>query len=130
MKKSIIIAILILILVIGWFVSGQFFNNNNFEKENIVKQYKTESSDINLKNKEINEIKVETILSKAEEIDQSISLQGQTIVNRSIDLKAATTGNVINKNFIRGDVVNINDILIEISMEDRQVKYLTVLTKN
>ena len=31
MKKSIIVSFIILILVIGWFVSGQFFGNKNYD---------------------------------------------------------------------------------------------------
>ncbi len=120
MKKSIIIAILILILVIGWFISGQFFKKNNFEKLNIDQENNKDRSELNSDNAAINGIKVETKLSNAEKIDQSLLLQGQTIVNRSINLKSETIGNVIKKNFTRGDIVNTNDVLAEISMEDRK----------
>ena len=113
MKKSIIIAVLILILVIAWFLSGQLFNKQNFANVDLDQKNRENQT-------EINGINVETILSSAEEIDQSILLQGQTIVNRSINLKAETTGNITNKNFSRGDIVNINDVLVEISIEDRE----------
>ena len=38
MKKSIIVSFIILILVIGWFVSGQFFGNGNYNyKDSSIK---------------------------------------------------------------------------------------------
>ena len=95
MKKSIIIAILIILIVITWFLSGHFFNDKEFNnKDNIDKI----SNDNQSKNNS-NNIKVETKILLSKEIEQSIILQGQTIANRTIDVKAATTGNIIKKNF-------------------------------
>ncbi|PPR45958.1 MAG: hypothetical protein CFH18_00586 [Alphaproteobacteria bacterium MarineAlpha5_Bin8] len=118
MKKSIIVAILILLLVIGWFLSGRFFNSSKYQSENFSKTNQ-ESENINKDIENLNQIIVETNVSKFETIDQSIILQGQTISNRSIDIKAQTTGNVIKKSFKRGDNLKKDDILIKISMEDR-----------
>ena len=41
-----------------------------------------------------NSIKVESKIIYAEEIVQSITLQGQTIHNRTINVKSETTGNI------------------------------------
>ena len=101
-------------------MSGQFFKTNNFEKINEDQQNNTDIDEVKFNNAEINGIRVETVLSNAKSIDQSLLLQGQTIVNRSINLKSETIGNVVKKNFIRGQIVNTNDVLVEISMEDRQ----------
>ena len=118
MKKSIIVAIIILLLVIGWFLSGRYFNGSQYESENLSKTNQ-ENEDINKNSQNLNQIIVETNFSKFETIDQSIVLQGQTISNRSIDIKSQTTGNVIKKTFKRGDNLNKNDTLIKISIEDR-----------
>ena len=65
-------------------------------------------------------IKVESEIFYVETINQSFTLQGQTMHNRTIDVKSQTTGNIINKNFKRGNIVTSDEILVEISMEDRQ----------
>ena len=117
MKKSIIIALLILILVIAWFLSGYFSERNNYRKidsDNNENKIETNSDTI-----DINKIQVEILLSKTKEIGQTITLQGQSLFNRFIDIKSETTGNITKKNFIRGDTVKKNDLLIEISIEDR-----------
>ena len=120
MNKSLIIAILVIISVAAWFLSGRFINNNDeklkseYGSENINNKTSSEIDVINL-----NEVIVETKISSASNIDQFISIQGQTKENRSIDLKSQTTGNIIKKNFERGQLVNSEEVLIEISIEDR-----------
>ena len=113
MKKSILIAFLIMLGVIAWFFSG-YYSNNNYSQN----QTKVEGEADNQEN--YNKIIVETQISKSESINESIMLQGQTKENRSIDIKSETTGNVIKKNFLRGQIINNNDLLIEISIEDRK----------
>ena len=90
MKKSIIVSFIILILVIGWFVSGQFFVNKNYD----YKKSDDKNNEISKKNdssENLNKIIVETEISNYETIDQSIFLQGQTKSNRTIDIKSETT---------------------------------------
>ena len=119
MKKSIIVSFIILILVIGWFVSGQFFGNGNYNyKDSDNKNQKI--SEKNNSSENLNKIIVQTEISNYETIDQSIFLQGQTKSNRTIDIKSKTTGNIVKKYFKRGDIIKKNDQLIEISIEDRQ----------
>ncbi len=119
MKTSIITAIFISIIVGGWFISGIYFKDDNKSQN-----YSTENSDLkkveNSDPDNINDIKVETFLSNADDVDQSIILQGQTKINRSIDIKSETIGDIIVKNFDRGKKVTKGELLIEISMEDRQ----------
>ncbi len=117
MKKSIIIALLILILVIAWFLSGYFLKSNSFRKVDLDNNENKVESDTNTI--DINKIQVEILLSNTKEIGQTITLQGQSLFNRFIDIKSETTGNITNKNFIRGDTVHKNDLLIDISIEDR-----------
>ena len=86
MKKSAIVAFIILLVVVGWFFSGQL----NSKKENLKKE--PEKSEFNN-----NIIKVESAILIAEDINQSIRLQGQTKHNRKIEIKSETTGNIIKK---------------------------------
>ena len=119
MKKSIIVSFIILILVIGWFVSGQFYGNKDYDyKKSDNKDKEIAKNDNSSEN--LNKIIVETEISKYETIDQSIFLQGQTKSNRKVDIKSETTGNIIKKYFKRGDIVKKNDQLIRISIENRE----------
>ena len=118
MKKSILVSFIITLTVIGWFLSGQISIGNANSKSESENQEIVENNDNLLINN--NSLKVETQLIFAEEIVQSINLQGQTIYNRSIDVKSQTTGNISNKNYKRGDIVTSNKLLVELSMEDRK----------
>ena len=99
MKKSVIIAFIIFLVVIGWFLSGKISIGNEHKINQTYNQTSDENNNIIEKN---NSLKVETKTIYAEVIEQSITLQGQTIHNRSIDVKSETTGNIINKNYKRG----------------------------
>ncbi len=116
MKKSVIIAFIIFLAVTGWFLSGTISIGNEHQND---QSYNDSSNDNN--NDISNSIlKVESKIVYSEEIKESIILQGQTIHNRTIDIKSETTGNIINKNYKRGKIVTSDEILVEISMEDRQ----------
>ena len=129
MKRSIIVAFLILAGVVGWLGSGQIANVNAQDEENSnttenkeTNTYKSEDS--SNKNEEL-VFSVETKIFKASLIDQSIELQGQTIHNKKIDVKSETSGNISEINFSRGDKVNKNLSLVLISMDDRKEKLLS-----
>ena len=129
MKRSIIVAFLILAGVVGWLVSGQLTSVNaqddaksNEAKNNETNTYK--STDNTTDNEKL-VFSVETKIFKASLIDQSIELQGQTIHNKKIDVKSETSGNISEINFSRGDKVNKNLSLVLISMDDRKEKLLS-----
>ena len=117
MKKSIIFAFVILLTTVGWLGSGQI-NKVNAQNDETISVSENELSEINsnaIEESNLNIIKVETKNFKAEQIDQSIIIQGQTIYNKKIDVKSETTGNITNINFDRGDTVEINKKLLNIS---------------
>ena len=116
MKKSVIIAFIIFLAVTSWFLSGKISIGNEHQND----QSYNDSSNDNNNDISNNILKVESKIVYSEEIEESITLQGQTIHNRTIDIKSETTGNIINKNYKRGKIVTSDEILVEISMEDRQ----------
>ena len=129
MKRSIIVAFIILAGVVGWLGSGQITNvnaqdeaNSNTTENKDTNSYK--SDDNSNENEEL-VFSVETKVFKANLIDQSIELQGQTIHNKKIDVKSETSGNISEINFSRGDKVNKNLSLVLISMDDRKEKLLS-----
>ena len=116
MKKSILIAAFILLLVVGWIGSGQFTNVNAQDEStnnNVSDNIEIEKIVIEDNNK------VELKEFKYNQIDQSIELQGQTTHNKRIDVKSETTGNITRIAFNRGDKVSKDDELIKISIENR-----------
>ena len=118
MKKSVIFAFIILLAVIGWFLTGTIsIGDENPKDQSDIQNIDEDNEDINTKN---NSLKVESKIIHAEEIDQSITLQGQTIHNRTIDVKSETTGNIINMNYKRGKIVKADELLLEISIENRR----------
>jgi len=118
MKKPIIISFIIFLSVTGWFLSGQI----SISGENIQNELNSQNIDENnnIIIEKNNSLKVESKVIYAEEIVPSITLQGQTVYNRTINVKSETTGNIINKNYKRGKIVTSNELLVEISIEDRQ----------
>ena len=128
MKKSILIATFILLLVVGWIGSGQFSNNVVAQDEETQEVLKTETSySENSENNESEEFtfSVETKIFTSSLIDQSIELQGQTIHNKKIDVKSETSGKINSIEFSRGDNVSKNSEMITISLEDRKEKLLS-----
>ena len=116
MKKSILIAAFILLLVVGWIGSGQFTNVNAQDEStnnNVSDNIEIEKIVIEDNNK------VELKEFKYNQIDQSIELQGQTTHNKRIDVKSETTGNITRIAFNRGDKVSKDDELVKISIENR-----------
>ena len=128
MKRSILIAFLILAAVVGWIFSGQFSNNDIAQDDNAEDISKSNNSYSQYKesneNKELT-FSVETKLFTSSLIDQSIELQGQTIHNKKIDVKSETSGNIDFIQFARGDKVSKNDEMITISLEDRNERLLS-----
>ena len=133
MRKSIIIAFIIFLAVTGWFLSGNISIGDEKISDPSISQNNSEliTDDDNVEKN--NEIRVESQIILSEQINKSITLQGQTIHNRIIDIKSETTGNIINKNYKRGKIVTSNELLVEISMEDRQEllnSYIKELERN
>ena len=124
MKKSIVLAVLILIFTIGWLASGQINNVKAKDDNNLIteSQELTTNEVITDEKSEDNIVKVETKIFISERIDQSIILQGQTIFNKKIDVKSEITGKITNINFNRGDKVEKNFQLLNISTENKKEK--------
>ena len=126
MKRSIIVAFIILAGVVGWLMSGQMTNVNAQDETNNNSSEKSETSTYEtINNSNENEdivFSVETKIFNSSLIDQSIELQGQTIHNKKIDVKSETSGNISKLNFSRGDKVSKDLNLVLISIDDRKEK--------
>ena len=122
MKSSIIIALFIFLVVVGWIGSGQITNVRAQDESSESTKLSQSAEEITLNNQNTNDNelnKVEVKNFTFNQIDQSIELQGQTTHNKKIDVKSQTTGDIIEINFKRGNKVSKNDDLIKISLENR-----------
>ena len=79
-------------------MSGTISIGNEQQKD----QSYNDSTNDNKNDVSNNKLKVESKIVYSEEIEETITLQGQTIHNRAIDIKSETTGNIVNKNYKRG----------------------------
>ena len=130
MKKSIFFAFLIFAITIGWLASGQIGKvNAQDDKKSTDSNISTDTNETQASVDNANIIKIETRTLLAEQIDQSIIIQGQTIYNKKVDVKSETTGNIININFVRGNKVSKDQNLLNISIENRK-EILTSVQKN
>ena len=127
MKRSIIVAFIILVVVVGWVVSGQFTNVEAQDESSDYSSKSNTSSSYSNNNVETEKVafSVETQIFTSSIIDQSIELQGQTIHNKKIDVKSETSGNINSIKFTRGDNVVENSEMIAISLDDRNEKLLS-----
>ena len=110
-KSSIVVALIILLLTIGWIASGQFNSKNISKTKNIT----------NEENKILKEeiiINVRTEESNAIEINKIISVQGQTNANKIIDIKSEVSGKIVKVNKSVGKKINKNDLIFKISEYD------------
>ena len=120
MKKSIFFAFFILVITIGWLISGQISKNKGANDVLVNEKLKNQNiSEKTYQNKDTNKFKVESKIFISRKIDQSIIIQGQTIYNKKIDVKSEITGNITSINFNRGDQVLKGTSMIEISQENR-----------
>ena len=110
-KSSIIVAIIILLITIGWIASGQF------EKT----KYKPENSQQNIESNKENveqSIYVRTELSQSKKINKTIKIQGQTTANKIIKIKSETSGKIVSLNKKVGEKINKGELIFKISEKD------------
>ncbi|MGB1361270.1 MAG: efflux RND transporter periplasmic adaptor subunit [Alphaproteobacteria bacterium] len=99
MNKNIKIAIVILLMIIGWMMSGVFFNDKNTKKEF----------------KRTNSIKIETKLVKAQNFNPVISIPAQIKSEQSILIKSQAPGNIDSIKVKAGDFVKKGTLLMVIN---------------
>ena len=110
-KSSIIVAIIILLITIGWIASGQY------EKT----KYKPENSKQNIESNKENveqSIYVRTELSQSKKINKTIKIQGQTTANKIIKIKSETSGKIVSLNKKVGEKINKGELIFKISEKD------------
>ncbi|AYA64000.1 efflux RND transporter periplasmic adaptor subunit [Alteromonas sp. RKMC-009] len=107
MKKSSVFALLFILLICAWMVSGLF--SSEPEEQN---QTQSESQPFS----------VEVTVSEAQVTPVSLVVQGQTVPERLLEIKAQTAGRIEQILVSEGDSVRKGDTLLTIDMEDRLIQ--------
>ena len=107
MNKSSVFALLFILLICAWMVSGLF--SSEPEEQN---QTQNESQPFS----------VEVTVSEAQVTPVSLVVQGQTVPERLLEIKAQTAGRIEQISVSEGDSVRKGDTLLTIDMEDRLIQ--------
>lgn len=106
MNANVKIALVTLVLVIIWFLSGALTNGEGEASQ----QPQTETSDL---------AKVRVVWSEAQEYSRQVLARGRTSPNREVILKAEISGRVVAVPVAKGQAVAEGDVVCELAEEDR-----------
>lgn len=107
-NKSILIAIAIAVAISLWLVSGLFNEKEVIEAKSVVAEKQNKAISVLVQSKH------------AQDHANIIKLYGQTEADRDVQLKAETTGRIIEVLREKGALVKKGDVIAKISMDDRQ----------
>ena len=111
MKSTYVIAIAIAVILGLWLASGQLNTGTS-----IAAISESEDSRVAV-------TRVRTRVSQAQQHILQLAISGKTEAKRSVQVRAETTGRVIEIPIEKGTVVEKDDLLCKLSMEDRDIKF-------
>ncbi len=107
MNRSILIAILFSLALVGWMLSGML----NGEQEETAEPPKRP-----------NQLKVKVRHSEASFIQRQVSVPGRTAPARRVTLKAETEGTVVSTPAERGQSMSSGNLLVELGLDNRKLQ--------
>ncbi|PPR43137.1 MAG: Cobalt-zinc-cadmium resistance protein CzcB [Alphaproteobacteria bacterium MarineAlpha5_Bin11] len=113
-KSSIIVAFIILLISVGWILSGQIPKK--------IEEEETDSSLNNITDNKIELVKVRTEKSVSKKFNKLINIQGQTKANRMISISSETLGRIIMINEKKGEKIEKGDLLFKISQDELKIR--------
>jgi len=119
MKKSVLVAGLFALAVAGWILSGQFESHDGKANASGPTIAAADAAATAPK-EEIPLVRTQTFIAQPRVRD--VALRGRTEASRWVDLKAETTGRVAAVPTRKGSRVRAGDVLIELSMENREAR--------
>ena len=120
MRATYITAAIIALVLGGWLYSGQMNKEAVLEPASLADQNR-ESARVQA---DATPTRVRVAVLDASEQTRSVRVRGKTTSKRTVEVKVELDGRVVNRPVERGTIVKKNDLLCEISMEDRQVSLL------
>lgn len=111
MKKTYVIAVIIIVSISVWMFSGVLFPSKKIEGINIEKE---------ASQKEPLRVRVKEIQAQSQALD--ITVMGKTAIKRMVDIKAELAGKVILTPVEKGQHVKKGDILCQLAEDDRKAQ--------
>ncbi len=112
MRRSWIIAALIAVVATAWIMSGQIGESNVTNGQEATEQAAPE--------RPVPQVRVER--RSAEPMVNTLILQGRTLADRKVEVRAETVGLIEEILVERGATVAAGDVLVRISVDDRQAR--------
>lgn len=117
MRTTYITATVIAIGLVAWLASGALDNTHSGDPASIAEANRQQAS----VQEDYQPTKVRVSVIEATERSRTITVRGKTENKRTVDVKVELPGTVVNRPVDRGTVVAANDLLCELSIEDREV---------
>jgi len=115
MRATYITASVIALLILGWLFSGQIGNEGKVRHETLAEQ--NQASIAREQDRELTRVRARIIQASPQ--IQYVVLRGKTKNKRTVEVKAETSGRIVERPVERGSHVEKGDVLCRISMEDR-----------
>lgn len=115
MKKSIILALLIVVVVVGWLLSGVWWSSDQYSVNQDTGSGVSASAE--LTEPALPRVRVRSV--EAKRVPLEIILLGTTEAKRKVRLRAQTAGVVKEVLADKGQVVRQGDVLIKLAADDR-----------
>jgi len=126
MNRSILLAILVAVAVVGWMLSGQFGTGNASAPggDNTPDRLAE-----NTESKPLAAMKVQTRRQSAEQITREVIVQGQVEPVRVLHMRAETAGSVREKRASKGQQIRPGQTIVQLEIDTREAN-LTVAKAN
>lgn len=115
MRTTYITATAIGILILGWLLSGQLGKEDTIRHDTLAEQKREAMA--RQEDHEITRVRAKVINASPQM--QYVVLRGKTENKRTVQVKAETSGKIVERPVERGTRVDEGDVLCRISMEDR-----------
>ena len=115
MRTTYITATVIAVLILGWLFSGQMGDSGPVRHATLAEQNVTISA--GHQDSELTRVRARVINASPQV--QYVILRGKTDNKRTVQVKAETSGRIVDRPVERGSKVAEGDVLCQISMEDR-----------
>jgi multidrug efflux system membrane fusion protein len=115
MRTTYITATVIALLILGWLFSGQLGDTEPVRHGTLAERNAAAAA--SAADRELTRVRA-AVINASPQV-QYIVLRGKTDNKRSVDVKAETSGRIVDRPVERGSRVEEGDVLCQISMEDR-----------
>ncbi|MFT5542221.1 MAG: multidrug efflux system membrane fusion protein [Glaciecola sp.] len=115
MKKPYIIALVFIVLLCTWMLSGLFVERDEQSNNDLLK-----NDQLNGQSDELFSVEVARLTAQNKSI--LVTAQGQAEPNRVLTIRSQTKGTVVSVKAQEGQAIATNDLIISIDIEDRMLK--------